>query len=154
MDKVSLKDVVAKVQKSRKLGAKRFGLKRFGLFMIEELMGRNALRIKLPGESLIHTVIHAEHTKPYRTQPTDLAVEVAQRPAPVRWPYVNVEYVVKEILLHRKRRSNFQFLTVMEGAPQHEAAWQPTKNFVDADGTSNAVFLCYIRRHNLLRHLH
>lgn len=65
-----------------------------------------------------------------------------------------MEYVVGEILAHRFRGKKYKFLTLMECAPGHEATWQPTDDFVDDDGKITEVFLQYITRKDILRHLH
>ena len=47
--------------------------------------------------------------------------------------------------------SGFQFLTLMKGDPTHDAEWQPTKDFVEKNGTMNEVFLDYIKKNDLLK---
>jgi len=41
----------------------------------------------------------------------------------------------------------------MKGTPTHEAEWQPTRDFIDKDGTLTTAFLEYIKEKNLLPHL-
>lgn len=149
LDKVLFKDDVARVQDSNKLAAKRFGP-----FKILGLIGKNAVRLQLPENTRIHSVVHAEHTRPYRIQPEEIATESEPRPTPVVCEDGGVEYVVGEILAHRLRGKKFKFLTLMKGAPRHEATWQPTDDFVDDDGKITEVFLEYITRKDILRHLH
>lgn len=136
-------------KESAKLGAKRFGP-----FKILELVGKNAVRLELPDCARIHPTFHVEHTCPYRTQPDDICTLGGERPEPVIWEDGDVQCVLEAILSHRKRVQGFHFLTDMKGAPREEAEWQPVSDFVDADGTTTAVFLEYIKRNDLLRHLH
>ena len=53
-------------------------------------------------------------------------------------------FEVEAILRHRRRGRSYQFLTMLKGAPRHEAQWQPTRDFVDSDGTLTASFAEYI----------
>lgn len=41
-------------------------------------------------------------------------------------------------------------MTLLKGTPRHEAVWQPTRDFVDRDGTLTQPFYEYIRRNDLL----
>ena len=133
---------------NRKLRAKRFRP-----FAIVELIGPNAVRLKVPENVRIHPVVHVVHTTQHFTQPADVSQPVAPRPAPVP-SSTGPQYVVDTILSHRKRGRRYQWLTLMEGAPQHEAQWQPTPDFLDADGTLTTAFHAYIARQNLLPHRH
>ena len=149
LDKDLFKDAIARQQKSKKLSARRFGP-----FKIMELIGKNAVRLELPNSVKIHPVVHVEHTVPHRVQPAGIAQESQPKPAPVTGEDGDLEFEVGSILSHRKRGRGFQFLTLMKGAPRHEAAWQPTGDFVDRDGTVTKVFLDYIVEHGILTHLH
>jgi hypothetical protein len=141
-------DAYAKSQHSVKLSAKRFGP-----FEVKELVGKNAVRLDLPGHLKIHDVVHVSHTVPCVEQPKEIALLIPPKPAPV--PAVDGdEHVVDKILRHRKRGRGFQFLTQMKGDPSHDVTWQPTKDFVDRDGTVTKVWQEYIRRHNLLPQYH
>ena len=89
------------------------------------------------------------HTVPYYEQPKDIGIEIPRRPDPVPAPE-GEEYVVDNILKHRRRGKGFQFLTLMKGSPTHDAEWQPTRDFVDKDGTINDKFLEYIKSQGIL----
>lgn len=143
------KDAVSKVQSSDKLGSKRFGP-----FYITELVGRNAVRLDFPSNMRLHPVVHVSHTTPHRSQPTSLSQPVTPRPDPVPDISGDLLFQVERILAHRKRGRGYQWLTLMTGSPQHEAEWQPTRDFVDADGTLTGAFRDYIVEHGLLPHLH
>lgn len=84
----------------------------------------------------------------------DIARTEVPRPEPVPDERGELLFVVDSILKHRRRGRGLQFLTLMRGAPQHEAEWQPTRDFVDADGTLTAALKTYIVANRLLPHLH
>ena len=137
-------DAYSRSQDSEKLSAKRVGP-----FVVTKLIGRNAVRLDLPPHFKIHPVVHVIHTTPFVEQPRDIAPAVEPKPAPV--PTVNGdEQIVDKILNHRRRGKGFQFLTLMKGAPIHDAEWQPTRDFVDKDGTVTKVWQEYIRQKGIL----
>ena len=148
INKTLFKDAYSKSQESDKLGAKRFGP-----FTVKELIGRNAVRVELPEHFRIHPVIHVVHTTPFVEQPSDIAQPVVERPEPVPTVHGD-EHVVEKILKHRARGRGFQFLTLMKGAPTHDAVWLPTRDFVDADGTVTDVWQNYIRENGILEKYH
>lgn len=148
IDKELFKDAIAKTQKSNKLGAKRFGP-----FEVKELIGKNALRLDLPSNMKLHPVVHALHTRPFLEQPSHISQPITPRPDPVPDDDGALLFKVDKILSHRRRGRGYQFLTLLEGAPRHEAEWQPTRDFVDRDGTLTAAFHNYVRTHGLLTHL-
>ena len=149
LHKSLFRDSVSRAQESKKLSARRFGP-----FEILECVGKNAVRVKLPDNVKIYDVLNVIHTIPHKEQPADIARELPPRPEPIPDDAGDTLFVVDCILRHRRRGRGFQFLTLMKGAPQHEAQWQPTRDFVDADGTLTAAFRDYIVEHNLLVHLH
>jgi len=138
-------DGYAKSQVSDKLSSKRFGP-----FAVTRLIGKNAVELELPDHVKIHKVVNVSHTVPYYAQPNDISQPVPPRPEPVPTPE-GEEYVVEKILNHRKRGRGFQFLTQMKGSPEHDSEWQPTKDFIDNDGTMNDQFLSYIKSKNILK---
>lgn len=143
------KDAVSKAQASDKLGSRRFGP-----FTILELVGKNAIRLDLPTNMRLHPVIHVSHTIPQKTQPPDISPAVTVRPEPTPDESGTLLFEVERILSHRKRGRGYQWLTLLKGAPEHEAEWQPTRDFVDGDGTLTEAFRTYIVHHGLLKHLH
>ena len=138
-------DDYAKSQVSEKLSSKRFGP-----FAVTRLIGKNAVELDLPEHIKIHKVVNISHTVPYYEQPNDISQPVRPRPEPVPTPE-GEEYFVQKILNHRKRGRGFQFLTQMKGSPEHDSEWQPTKDFIDNDGTMNDQFLAYIKSKNILK---
>jgi len=114
------------------------------------LIGKNAVELDLPAHVKIHKVVNVSHTVPYFDQPNDIRQPVKPKPEPV--PMIEGdEYFVEKILNHRKRGRGYQFLTHMEGLPEHEAEWQPTRDFIDTDGTMNDKFLSYIKSKNIMQ---
>lgn len=76
------------------------------------------------------------------------------RPAPLTQADGTTLIYVDKIFQHCKRGVSYQWLAVKADAQLHEAEWQPTKDFVDADGSITEAFHEYIVQHNLLPHLH
>ncbi len=147
INKSLFKDAYSKSQASDKLSAKRFGP-----FKVLELVGKNAVKLELPKHFKIHDVVNVMHTVPFHKQNSEIAPPVVNRPDPV--PTIEgTEYIVDKILKHRRKGRGFQFLTLMKGDPTHDAEWQPTKDFVDKDGTMNDVFLDYIKKNEILNNL-
>lgn len=142
-------DALSKTQQSRKLGVKRYGP-----FKVLELIGKNAIRLDLPPNITVHPVVHVEHTSKVIDVPADLAQPRSNRPSPITQEDGTQLIFVDRILRHRKRSAGFQWLAAKTGAPIHEAEWQPTRDFVDNDGTINEAFHKYITENNLLPHLH
>ncbi|PXF42428.1 hypothetical protein BWQ96_07839 [Gracilariopsis chorda] len=142
------KDAYAKSQESDKLNARRFGP-----FQIVKLIGKNALKLELPDHIKIHPIVHVSHTIPHKKQTTDIAASVQPRPEPIQTEE-GEEYEVAAILKHKKRGKEFQFLTLMEGAPNHDSEWLSKKSFVDKDGTVTGVWQEYIRQAGILPQYH
>lgn len=142
-------DSASKVQKSRKLGVKRYGP-----FEIIELVGKNAIRLRFPDNIRAHPVVHVEHTARVSYQPPDIRQDIIERPESIPQPDGSSLIYVDKILSHRKRGKGYQWLTSYTGAPLHEAEWKPTNDFLDSDGTMTKAFHNYIVQNNLLPHLH
>lgn len=138
-------DALSKHQPSEKLAAKRFGP-----FKIIQLIGKNAVRLDLPSHIRVHPVVHVEHTKRFYPQPSDISHQMTQPQAPIITADGSPEYVVDKIIAHRKRGKGFQWLTQMIGELQHDAIWQPTKDFIDSDGTVTRALLDYVTSNNLI----
>ncbi len=120
---------------------------------MKKLVGKNAVMVGLSNHFKIHDVVHIVHTTPYHEQPSDISAPVKKRADPV--PAVGgEEYIVESILNHRKRGKGYQFLTLMKGSPTYDAEWQPSRDFIDKDGTITDVFLEYIKKKNILPHLY
>lgn len=142
-------DSASSVQKSKKLGVKRYGP-----FRIIELIGKNAVRLDLPSNIQVHPVVHVEHTARVQHQPSNISQETPPRPAPIPQDDGTSLIEVDRILHHRKRGKGYQWLAAYTGAPLHEARWQPTSDFLDPDGTITKAFHDYITQNGLLPHLH
>ncbi len=122
--------------------------KRYGPFKMLQLIGKNALKLDLPPNVKVHPVFNVSFTFPYHEQPLDIGNSLPETPVPVQTPD-GPEFVVEEILSHRNRGHGYQFLTLMKGAPPHEASWQPTRDFIDSDGTVTAALYDYVKSHDL-----
>jgi hypothetical protein len=57
--------------------------KRFGLFRSIALVGKNVVKLELPGQLRIHPVVHVIHTMLHFNQPLDISSPVLVRPTPV-----------------------------------------------------------------------
>ena len=142
------RDAYSQSQEKEKLTARRFGP-----FVVKELIGKNAVRLDLPDHIKIHPVVNVSHTIPHIEQPSDIAAPIPPVPAPV--PAIEGDEIeVEAILNHRKRGRGNQFLTLMKGSPTHDASWQPTRDFIDRDGTKTGIWLEYIRKKNILPEYH
>lgn len=87
-----------------------------------ELVGKSAVNLELPNHYKILDVLNVLQTVPFHNRNTQIAPPVVHRPDPV--PAVEgTEYVVNEIIKHRRRGRGFQFLTLMKGDPTHNAEW-------------------------------
>ena len=133
------KDAYAKSQESDKLSARRFGP-----FLIEKLIGKNALKLELPDHIKIHPVVHVSHTIPHKEQPAEVAASFQSRPEPIQADE-DEEYEVEAIFQHRKRGRDYQFLTFMK-RETHDAQCLSKKSFVDKDGTVTRIWKEYILR--------
>lgn len=142
-------DSFSKTQTSRKLGVKRYVP-----FQITELIGKNAVRLAFPDNIKVNPVVHVEHTSIVLDQPPHLSQPRPVRPAPLPQDDGSTLIYVDKILSNRKRGAGYQWLAAKTGAPLHEAEWQPTRDFLDADGTITKALHDYIVQHNLLPHFH
>ncbi len=55
-----------------------------------------------------------------------------------------------KILKYRKRGRGYQFLKLTKEVPTHDIEWQPSRDFIDTDGTINEEFLNYVQK-NIFR---
>ena len=91
---------------------------------------------------------------PYHEQLGDISMKREPVQAPTIDEQGHANFEVEEILAHRKKGKGYQWLSLMKGDPRHDAEWQPTRDFIDDDGTITAKFHTYIVKHGLLPHLH
>ncbi len=132
---------------ARSQPSEEFKEKRYGPFKILQLIGKTAVKLDLSSNVKGHPV-NVSFTVPYHEQPLDIGNPFPEKPVPVETPE-GPGFVVEEILSHRKRGHGYQFLTLMKGAPRHEASWQPTRDFIDSDGTVTAALYDYVKAHDL-----
>lgn len=134
--------------------SQKLSVRKIGPFKVTEIINQNAVRIDLPPNITIHPVIHVEHTARAHKQPPD----ISQPPRIPARPFIDAlgerVVTVSKILSHLKRGRGWQFLTLYENAPMHEAEWKPLRDFVDPDKTITKALYDYIREHNILHHLH
>ena len=148
INKSLFRDSYSKSQESDKLSAKRFGP-----FTVTGLVGRNAVKLELPTQVKIHDVVNVVHTVPYKEQSTEISAPVVPKPDPVPGAGGEEEYHVEEILKHRKRGKGYQFITTWKGYPSHDAEWEPSRNFIEKDGTMNQKFYEYIKKNDIMTQL-
>lgn len=138
-------DAYSKSPRSEKLS------RSVGTCNVKELIGKNDVRLDLPGYFRIHSAIYASHTIPYVHKPKD----IGQQKRPERSTTVlGNEYEVKKILVHRKRGGRYQFLTSMKGEPVHDSKWHLSSDFVDNDGTVTDAWFQYIGEKDILPMIH
>lgn len=138
-------------QYSRSRPSAKLSARWFGPFTISKIIGKNAVKLELPAHIRTHPVVHVSLTKPATDKPLHLQDEVPARPELIEMDSDGAElFKVSKILAHRKAGKGYRWLTLMEGDETHEATWQPTKDFVDNDGTITEAFRDYIKEHSLL----
>lgn len=140
-------DLYSKSQEPLKLSSKRVGP-----FIITKLIGKNAVRLDPPDHLKTHPIVHVLYTTPY-VEPEDLSQPLISRPEPIPTAHVE-ENIVDKIFAHRRRGRGNQFLTLLRGEPDHDATWQPTRDFVDGDRTVTGVWYEYIVHNNILSEYH
>lgn len=134
--------------------SQKLSVRRVGPFKVTEVINKNVVRIDLPDHYQIHPVIHVEHTARAFKQPPDIGTQSH----PQSQPYIDQtgEMVINvdRILAHRRRGRGWQFLTLFQESPLHEAEWKPLRDFVDRDNTITQALHEYIVSHGLLPHFH
>lgn len=95
-------------------------------------------------------VVHVSLTRAAIQEPSELLQKVPQHPEKRKFDNNNEElYRVHQILDHRRMGKGYQFLTHLTGKAEQDAEWQPTKDFVNTDGTINAAHLEYLKEDEL-----
>lgn len=101
--------------------SQKLSVRRVGPFRINEIIGKNAVRLTLPDNITIHPVVHVEHTARVYTQPSD----ICHPPPPQAQAFVDelgdLVAVMSRILSHRRRGRGYQVLTLFQNAPMYEA---------------------------------
>ena len=139
----AFRDFYTKGRSSHKLNSRKIGP-----FPIIELICRNAVRLDLPPTMRIHSVINVSHTLPYFARDPELQEDTLQTPPPIVGPQ-GIDYEPDRILQHRRRGTGHQFLVEWKGYPSYEATWEPTRNFLDEDGTVHESLETYLHENNL-----
>lgn len=123
-------------------------------FQVLWLVGKNAVRLKLPSSINIDSVVHVEHTSTAKSQTTKISYP---KPPPVI-PYQNINgeslIEVDQSLSYRRHCNGFQFLSLYQNALYHEAEWKPICYILDDNGKLTADLHFYIVEHNLHPELH
>ena len=102
----------------------------FGPFPITHVVGPNAYKLKLPHTSRCHPVLNVSALRAYeknaipnRRQPT---------PPPITDLDGHARYVVENILSHRRRQNQLQYLVKWQG--YSDATWEPEHYLLDESG--------------------
>lgn len=98
-----------------------------------------------------------KHTSRVLSQPSHLSQSYLARTPPILQDDGTTLFYIDKIPKYRKRGSRYQLVASNTGAPLHEAEWQPTRDFLDDDGTITKAlheYLIYLIEHNLFPHLH
>ena len=102
----------------------------FGPFPITHVVGPNAYKLKLPHTSRCHPVFNVSALRAYeknaipnRRQPT---------PPPITDLDGHARYVVENILSHRRRQNQLQYLVKWQG--YSDATWEPEHYLLDESG--------------------
>lgn len=92
----------------------------------------------------IYSVIPVSHTTPNVYQSEDdsrIASEDEDQVATIE----GEKHIVESVLVHQQRRKGFRNRTLIKEDPHHDAVQQPTKHFVDSNGTVTEARLKYIQ---------
>lgn len=129
-------------------------VKRYETCQILDFVRPNAIRVELPHNTNMHPVALVDHPARVCRQPTDIKSSQPQTYRPFVDEVGNLLVEVSPILAHRKRWRGFHFLALYKRSIDHEAKWKPLRDFVDTDSRSTEALYDYIRKPNILRHLH
>jgi len=105
---------------------KKLSDKWLGPYLVDKVLSRSAVRLKLPRSMRIHPVFNVSKLRLFQPDPI---VERAARPPPA--PVVQggeVEYEVERIQNSRMFRGKLQYLVKWEGYPDSENEWLPEVN--------------------------
>ena len=101
----------------------------FGPFVIEEVLSRSTVRLKLPSWCRVHPIFNVAALKHYYT---DTSRPVPQPPPPIIDLHGHERYVVESVLSHRIRYRRKQYLVKWEG--YSEPTWEPEDNLMNEAG--------------------
>lgn len=107
--------------------------KRIGPYEIVELVGENAVKLKLPESLPIHPVVNVSRVRPYKAP--KIPRQIVEPPPPMEIEG-DLEYKVEEILDSRIYRGKFQYLVKWKGYTAEHNTWEPVSN---VENTKDAV---------------
>lgn len=98
-----------------------------GPFLVERLVGKTALRLKLPKNVGLHPTVHYSICRHYNERDT-----LFRAPPPLLVGE-DLEYEVEKILNHKLVGNSVQFLILWKGHSHDDASWQPDVDLVNCD---------------------
>ena len=133
----------ARLQPSRKLRPRWFGP-----YRVQAKISSNAYRLELPRTIRCHPVFNITALRRYEEN----AIPGREQPPPPSFTDLdgNTRFMVEEILDHRERRGQREYLVHWQGYPVDEATWEPATNLRDESGRD----IVFLRRYLNSRNLH
>jgi hypothetical protein len=107
----------------------KFDFKFFGPFEISKKINDVAFKLKLPNSWKIHDTFHISLLEPFGTDPFP---NQRKSPPPTEIIENEEEYIVEQILDHRKIKNNDQFLVKWKGYSNEYNTWEPEAHLVNA----------------------
>ncbi len=110
--------------------SKKLTEKFIGPFSVVEMVGSNAVKLKLPKTMKIHPVVNISRVKPYKDRLTGQPVV---KPGPVEVTEDrDVEWEVDFIVDSRLKRKKLKYLVHWRGYSEEDRTWEPTENLKGA----------------------
>lgn len=129
----------------RQLISEKLRAKKIGTFPISSLVGRNAVSLDLPNAIRAHSVINVSHNYPYLAKPFETSEPIPDPPEPI-FGSEGPEKLFNKVMAHRTRGRGWQFLVSWKNEPDHEASWEPLRNFLDEGGVVTKALIQYTRQ--------
>jgi hypothetical protein len=108
--------------------SKKLDYKYLGPFEVEEVLGTNVVKLKLPDTMRIHPVFHVSLIKPFQEDPS----REEERPGPIIVEGEE-EYEVEKIIRSRGRKGEQVLYEIKwKGYGEEENTWEPMENLVHA----------------------
>lgn len=132
----------ARLQPSRKLRPKWFGP-----YRVLAKISSNAYRLELPRTIHCHPVFNTTALRRYEEN----SIPGREQPPPPSFTDLdgNTRFMVEEILDHRERGGQRQYLVHWKGYPVDEATWEPASNLRDESGRDIVFLRHYLSSKNL-----